>query len=296
VLTYTGSHDGTAYPNTLKILVTGAGGLLAGAVVRAARSKNHDVCPLDRDDLEVTDGPEVERRIAEERPEVVVHCAAYTAVDRAEGEADLAMRINRDGTHHVALAAAQVGVTVLYPSTDYVFDGSSHRPYRPDDEPGPLSAYGRSKLEGERALASAGGRWAVVRTSWLYGEDGPDFVDVILGASGRSDPMTIVDDQVGCPTWTGSLAPALIELAEKGVLGTLHLCDRGEASWLDLAREVATLAGIEVEMTATTTETWGAAAERPRYSVLDCSETEHRMGRTIPAWRASLRTYLEKVR
>lgn len=276
----------------MNILVTGSGGLLGGAVVRAARERGHAVRALDRAALDVTNAEAVRDRITGERPDVVIHCAAYTAVDRAEEEEGLAMQVNRDGTANVALAAADVGASVFFPSTDYVFDGRSDRPYRPDDEPRPLSTYGRSKLAGEQALQAAGGPWAIVRTSWLYGADGRDFVDLILGSGAVTEPLIIVNDQVGCPTWTGSLAPALVELAEQGATGTLHLCDQGEATWLDLAREVASVGGIEVELTAMTTEAWGAAADRPRYSVFDSSEAEARLGRSMPTWGESLRAYL----
>ncbi len=276
----------------MNILVTGAGGLLGGAVVWAARERGHTVDALDRAALDVTDAEAVHGLITERKPDTVVHCAAYTAVDRAEEEAELAMQVNRDGTSNVALAAAEVGAVVFFPSTDYVFDGTSDRPYEPGDEPRPLNAYGRSKLAAEQMLRAGGGKWTIVRTSWLYGADGRDFVDVILGSGERAEPMTIVDDQVGCPMWTGSLAPALVELAEQGATGTLHLCDRGEATWLDLARGVASIGGVEVDLTATTTEAWGAAADRPRYSVLDSSKAEALLGRSMPTWGESLRTYL----
>ena len=185
---------------------------------------------------------------------------------------------------------------MFFPSTDYVFDGRSDRPYRPEDEPRPLGAYGRSKLAGEQALPEGGGQWAIIRTSWLYGAGGRDFVDVILGSEGRTEPLAIVNDQVGCPTWTGSLAPALVALAEQRATGTFHLCDRGEATWLDLAREVVSLAGIDVEIAATTTEAWGALADRPRYSVLDSSKAEAQLGRFMPTWGESLRAHLGAMR
>ena len=276
----------------MRVVVTGAAGLLGNAVVRAARERGHDVCALEREALDVTDSGAVERRIRDEKPNAIVHCAGYTAVDRAEEEAEEAMRVNCDGTRNVALAAAQIGAAVLYPSTDYVFDGRSTRPYRPDDETAPINAYGVSKLAGEQVLASSGCDWAVVRTSWLYGSGGRDFVDVVLDARGNYDAMTIVDDQVGCPTWTGSLAPGIIALAEASASGTCHLCDSDSATWLGLARAVADEASIGLELTATTTLDWGAPAPRPPYSVLDCSESERILGHRMPAWRASLVTYL----
>ena len=280
----------------MNILVTGSGGLLGGAVVRAARERGHTVHALDRAALDVTDAAAVRGRITELRPETVVHCAAYTAVDGAEQEEEVAMHVNRDGTSNVAIAAAEVGAAVFLPSTDYVFDGRSDRPYRPDDAVRPVSAYGRSKVAGESAVKATDGRWTIVRTSWLYGAHGRDFVDVILESGKRTEPMTIVDEQVGSPTWSGSLAPALIELAEQGACGTLHLCDRGEATWFELAREVASAEGLAVEMTATTSDVWNAPAPRPPYSVLDCTEAEGLLGRSMPPWRESLHTYLGEIR
>ena len=276
----------------MRILVTGASGLLGNAVVRAAAGRGHEVRAFPRSEFDVTNPGEVDRRLRAEKPEVVVHCAAYTAVDRAEEESDQAMRVNRDGTRNVAMAAAQVGATVVYPSTDYVFNGRSVTPYRPDDEASPLNAYGVSKLAGEQVLATSGCTWMVVRTSWLYGPGGWDFVDVVLERGERPVGMTVVDDQVGCPTWTGSLAPGMVELAEAGARGTHHLCDAGQASWLDLARQVAQEADLDLELTATTTLAWDAPALRPPYSVLDSSKVEAILGRRMVPWRESLRTYL----
>ena len=289
------SRGPTLEDAVLRILVTGAGGLLGNAVVRTATERGHDVRAFPRPALEVTDPGDVDRRLRAEKPEVVVHCAAYTAVDRAEGELDQAMSVNRDGTRNVAMAAAQVGATVVYPSTDYVFNGRADSPYGPDAETSPVNAYGISKLAGEQVLAVSGCSWMVVRTSWLYGPGGWDFVDVVLEKGERRSRMTVVDDQIGCPTWTGSLAPGILELAEAGAKGTYHVCDAGQVSWLEFARQVAKEARLDVELTATSTLAWGAPAERPPYSVLDCSEAEAILGRGMTPWCESLRTYLSEV-
>jgi len=279
----------------VRILVTGAAGLLGNAVVRVAGERGHDVRALARSALDVTDAGEVERRLRAEKPEVVVHCAAYTAVDRAEEEVDQAMTVNRDGTRNVAIAAAQMGATVLYPSTDFVFSGRATTAYGPDHETSPLNAYGMSKLAGEQVLAVSGCNWLVVRTSWLYGSGGWDFVDVVLEQAERSGGMSVVDDQVGCPTWTGSLAPGIVDLVEAGATGTYHLCDAGQASWLALANAVVEEAGLDLELTATTTLAWGAPAQRPPYSVLDCEKAEGILGREMTPWRESLHTYLSET-
>ena len=195
----------------MRILVTGAGGLLGQALVGAAGERGHDVRAFARSELDVTDAGDVERCLRAERPEVVLHCAAYTAVDRAEEESHQAMSVNREGTRNVATAAAEIGATVVYPSTDYVFDGCADTPYRPDDETGPVNAYGMSKLAGEQVLAVSGCAWLMVRTSWLYGPGGRDFVDVVLErGERRGGGMKVVDDQVGCTTCKGSLVPCIV--------------------------------------------------------------------------------------
>ena len=279
----------------MRILVTGAGGLLGNAIVRTAADRGHDVRPFARSALDVIDPGEVERQMRAEMPEVVVHCAAFTAVDRAEAEADQAMKVNRDGTRNVAMAAAQVGATVVYPSTDYVFNGRARTPYGPDDETSPLNAYGISKLAGEQVLAMSGCSWMVVRTSWLYGPGGWDFVDVVLEKGERPGEMKVVDDQVGCPTWTGSLAPGILELTEADARGTYHVCDAGQASWFELAGRVAQEAGLDIELTATSTLAWGSPAQRPPYSVLDCSNVEAMLGREMTPWCESLGSYLSEA-
>ena len=279
----------------MRVVVTGASGLLGNALVRAAREREHEVCALERSVLDVTDSVAVERRIRDEKPCVILHCAGYTAVDQAEEEPEKAMTINCDGTRNVALAAAQIGAAVFYPSTDYVFDGQSSRPYYPSDPTAPINAYGVSKLAGEQVLSSSGCDWTVVRTSWLYGSGGKDFVDGILDGRSNSDTMRIVDDQIGCPTWTGSLAPGIIALAEVGATGTCHLSDSESTTWLEFAKAVAEEASIGLKLIPTTTLDWGALARRPPYSVLDCSESERILGCPMPTWRASLVTYLSEI-
>ena len=279
----------------VRILVTGAGGLLGHAVVRVAEERGHDVRAFTRSALDVTDPGEVEQHVTAEKPKVVVHCAAYTAVDRAEEESDQAMRVNRDGTRNVAMAAAAVGATVVYPSTDYVFNGRANTPYRPDDETSPLNAYGVSKLAGEQVLAVSRCAWMVVRTSWLYGPGGRDFVDVVLERGERGGGMAVVADQVGCPTWSGSLALGIVELVEAGANGTYHLCDAGQASWLEFAKKVVEEVGIDLQFTGTSTQAWGALAQRPPYSVLDCSKVETTLGREMTPWPESLHSYLSEV-
>jgi dTDP-4-dehydrorhamnose reductase len=275
----------------MRILVTGAAGLLGSAVERQGLERAHDVTGLTRARLDVTEGPSVRRVVLDHRPEVVVHCAAYTAVDRAEREPALARLVNRDGGRHVAEAAAESGAAVVYVSTDYVFDGRERVPYRPDDRPNPLSTYGRTKLEGEEATAESAPEHLIVRTSWLYGS-GRGFVPAILRRARAGEALRVVDDQQGRPTWAPSAAEAILDLVESGARGIWHVAGGGTCTWLELAREAIRQAGLDRPVERVTTEGFGAAAPRPRYSVLDLDATERLLGRAMTHWREDLSRFL----
>ena len=262
----------------MRILLTGAGGMLARAVRREFEERDHEVVALDRPALDVTDAVAVERTIRSVRPDAVIQCAAYTAVDDAEREEARAHLVNAEATRHVARACRAVGARLVYPSTDYVFDGRGREPYRPDHPTAPINAYGRSKLAGEDAAREAG-EYLVVRTSWLYGAGGKNFVATMieLGRAGR--PLRVVDDQRGSPTWTGTLAAVFADLLEREApAGVYHACNRGETTWYGLAREALRLAGIEVEITPVTTAEFPRPAVRPAYSGLDCGAPEAGVG------------------
>ncbi len=286
----------------VKVLITGAAGLLGSAVVEAARQRGHQVVACDRAALDITQPESVRAVVAAERPELVVNCAGFTAVDAAETQPELAMAVNCEGARNVAQAAHGIGARMVHVSTDYVFDGESDRPYTPDDTPNPLGAYAQSKLAGEEAVravwddAADGAGGLILRTGWLYGAGGKNFVDAMLRA-GKARPegvLTIVDDQTGGPTWTGSLAPALIALAEQGATGVLHLSDAGEATWLELACEAFRISAFAGELpSGVSSEAWGAPAQRPTYSVLDTAAANTQLGRAMPHWKDSLRSYLQ---
>ncbi len=278
----------------MRLLITGARGLLGTELVDRASRLGLEVHATDIDEMDVTDRGAVESVVGSLRPEVILHCAAYTAVDRAEEEPDAAMRVNRDGTRNVARAAAEVGSLLIYLSTDYVFDGEKRSPYVPEDPPNPQGAYARSKLAGEEEAQSAGGEWLVVRSGWLYGSGGKDFVDAIVTAAREGRKLRVVSDQRGCPTWVGSLTPALLDLIEGGARGIFHVTDRGEATWHELAEMALALAGIDAEVAPVSTEEWGAPAPRPEYSVLDLEKAESFLGNLMPRWQDSLRHHLEE--
>src|SRR4051812_26650066 len=207
----------------MRLLVTGAGGMLGQDLVHAARAAGHDPVALFRTQLDVTDPAAVAAAVAHASPDAIVNCAAWTDVDGAESERAAAAAVNGAGAGHVAGAAADTGASLVHVSTDYVFDGRARRPYRESAPTRPLSAYGATKLEGERAVERAGGEHTVARSSWLFGAGGPNFVETMLRLGAERDAVSVVTDQVGCPTFTGHLAEALLALAEAGPRGLVHV-------------------------------------------------------------------------
>jgi dTDP-4-dehydrorhamnose reductase len=279
----------------VKVLVTGAGGMLAREVASEFDRRGHELVLLTRRDLDVTDGEAVRARLHAERPGAVVHCAAYTAVDAAEDEPEAAFAVNAIGTGHVAEACAETGARLVYPSTDYVFDGSATRPYGPSDPPAPLSVYGCSKLAGERAALSAGDP-VIIRTSWLYGAGGKSFVETMVRLGRQQQRVNVVTDQRGRPTWTRTLANVIGDLLDADVRGNFHVSDGGPpVTWFDFAREIFACEGLSVEALPADSAGFARRARRPKYSVLDCSSTEEITG-PLPDWRDSLRAYLAQRR
>jgi dTDP-4-dehydrorhamnose reductase len=274
----------------VKLLVTGAGGMLGRDVLAAAERAGHDVTGFGRADLDVTDASAVRSAFDAERPDAVVNCAAWTDVDGAESDEPAATAVNGAAAGHVAGAAAALGAAVVLPSTDYVFDGTKRTPYVESDATAPQSAYGRSKLAGEHATMAANDRHYVVRTSWLFGVAGRNFVDTMLGLGRDRDELKVVHDQVGCPTYTGHLAAALVRLAAgDGEHGVHHVAGAGECSWFEFATEIFRQADIDVRTLPCTTEEFPRPAPRPAYSVLGSERPD---AIRLPDWREGLASYL----
>jgi dTDP-4-dehydrorhamnose reductase len=236
----------------------------------------------------VTDAGAVGDAFAELRPDTAIQCAAWTDVDGAESAEAEALALNGDAAGNVAAAAASVGASVVLPSTDYVFDGTASRPYVESDPTDPRSAYGRTKLAGERAAAAANPHHFVVRTAWLFGAGGRNFVETMLGLA-DTGVVTVVRDQVGSPTYTAHLAEGLLRLAATGSYGVHHMAAGGQCSWYDFARAIFEDAGVECQVMSTTTDEFPRPAPRPAYSVLD---TEWPDPIRLPDWRDGLREYL----
>lgn len=268
------------------ILVTGAGGMLGRDVLDAATRSGTEAHGLTRSELDITDASAVKAAVAALQPDVIVNCAAWTDVDGAESAEAEALAINGTG----AGVLAEAGPKLVHVSTDYVFDGAKSGPYVEDDPVAPKSAYGRTKLAGERLVAAADPQHAICRTAWLFGVGGPNFVETMLRLADERGAVSVVDDQVGCPTWTAHLAEALIQLALSPDAGGIHhLAGSGSTSWHGFAKEIFDRTGTDCELTAVTSEQFTRPAQRPANSVLATTRTDTPR---LPDWREGLDGYL----
>ncbi len=286
----------------MRLLITGAAGMLGTDVRLVADAAGHDVAAMSRTQLDITDADAASAIVAELRPEVIVNCAAFTNVDAAESDPDAAAAVNAVGAGNVADAAANTGAWVVHVSTDYVFDGAGTRPYLESDPTGPRSIYGSTKLLGERAVAlRSPKRHTIVRTAWLFGTAGPCFPTTMLKLAAERDTINVVDDQVGCPTFTGHLAEALIAFATAAAaaagpngggvrppLGIFHVAGSGQCSWFEFARETLARAGAAATVLPCTTDEFPRPARRPAFSVLRSA----RDAPVLPDWREGLEEYL----
>ena len=275
----------------MKVLVTGAGGMLGRDVVLAAGNAGHDVVGFGHTELDITDGSALGAKLELERPDVVINCAAWTDVDGAEESEDAALAVNGAAAGNVAAAAAAVGASIVYVSSDYVFDGSKGALYVETDQTAPLSAYGRTKLAGEEATAAANKRHFVVRSSWLFGIGGSNFVETMLRLASTQNEVLVVRDQVGSPTYTWHLAYGIVRLIEGVEFGIHHMAAGGACSWYDFAREIFDQAKVECLVLSATTDMLGRPAPRPAFSALD-SQREHAI--ELPPWRDGLSAYLSQ--
>ena len=273
----------------MKLLVTGAAGMLGRDVLLAAGNAGHDVVGYGRAELDVTNPDVLDRKLDLERPDVVVNCAAWTDVDGAEEAEEAAFAVNGAGAGNVAAAADAVEARILHVSTDYVFDGAKGSPYVESDQPAPLSAYGRTKLAGEEATVAANKRHFVVRSAWLFGIGGPNFVETMLRLAADHGEVLVVRDQVGSPTYTWHLAYGIVRLIEGLEFGIHHMAAAGACSWYEFAREIFEQAKVECKVLSATTDMLGRPARRPAFSALT-SQREHAI--RLPNWQDGLAGYL----
>jgi dTDP-4-dehydrorhamnose reductase len=253
----------------------------------------HEVISVDLPEVDITRPDALPACIAATRPEVVIHAAAFTAVDECERQPDLAFRVNGEGTRLVAQACRDAGLPMLYVSTDYVFDGEKPAPYLESDAPNPLGVYGRSKLEGEKHVGEILAGYWIVRTSWLFGPHGKNFVATILQRARSGETLRVVDDQIGAPTYTMHLAAALEAIITRGEYGIYHATSQGVCSWFDFARAIVRAAGMDDSLVApVATSASDRLASRPRNSRLAAGHLQQQGLPLLPSWQEGLRCYL----
>jgi dTDP-4-dehydrorhamnose reductase len=276
-----------------KVLIAGVHGQLGRAVAKACTDRGIDCEGRDIDTLDIGEAAAVTGWIASSRPSDLINCAAYTAVDDCETDEQAALKVNGTAVGHLASACNAVNARLVQISTDYVFAGDGDRPYREDDRVAPISAYGRTKLRGEE-LAFGARRHLVVRTAWLYGHGGRNFVGTIRGQlEGGADRLRVVDDQRGSPTFCDDLAEAILELMGKDTDGVFHAVNSGETTWHGFAVAIADILGAQVEISKVTSKEFPRPAARPGYSVLDTTKMTRVLGHPMPPWRDALVRYLE---
>jgi dTDP-4-dehydrorhamnose reductase len=283
----------------MKVLVTGVRGQLGFDVVGELKRRGHEAIGIDVAELDITDGEAVASFIGNVRPEAIVHCAAWTAVDAAEDEENIekVRAVNAKGTEYIARAAKNVGAKLVYISTDYVFGGAGERPWEPDDERAPLNIYGQTKYEGELAVEEALDEYFIVRISWVFGVNGKNFIRTMLALSQKYEALRVVNDQIGLPTYTYDLARLLVDMIETDKYGRYHATNEGEyISWADFANEIFSAAGKSVSVTPVTTAEYGVSkAKRPFNSRMSREKLSENGFALLPDWKDALRRYLMEI-
>ena len=278
----------------MKILVTGATGQLGHDVCGVLLQRGIEHIGVGSADFDITNRESTQAFLVNYQPDAVIHCAAYTKVDLAEDEPERCMRVNADGTQNIALACREIGAKLLYVSTDYVFPGTGEKPWETDDATGPLNVYGKSKLAGEDAVRKLVEKHFIVRTSWVIGEHGNNFVKTMLRLAETHSELRVVDDQIGSPTFTADLAPVLRNMIATDKYGVYHATNEGFCSWAELAEAVFRFAGRNVTVHPVSTEEYGAKAIRPKNSRLSKRSLDAGGFARLPEWEASLARLLEK--
>ena len=268
--------------------------MLGRELIAVAKHLKLDFTGFDLGDGDITNRMAVQRAVQEANPRLILHAAAYTAVDKAESEPDMAYFVNATGTQNVCLAAQLLDVPIVYLSTDYVFDGTKAEPYDEWDTPNPLSIYGKSKLAGEWFVRQLCPKHYIVRTSWLCGHGGANFVETILKLAQEREKLQVVNDQHGSPTFCRDLAPEIFRLTESGAFGTYHLTNQGYTTWFDFARKIVELAGMKTPVHPITTAEYPRPAPRPGNSRLSPRLYENAIGNRMPKWEEGLQWYLSQ--
>lgn len=280
----------------MKVLVTGINGQLGHDVMRELEKRGHEAVGVDIEEMDITDAACVRRVMTRTVPEAVIHCSAYTAVDRAEEEVELCRRVNAEGTKNVAEVCAELDCKLLYLSTDYIFSGEGERPWEPGDEPDPLNVYGLTKYEGEQEIKSRINKFFIVRISWVFGVNGNNFIKTMLRLGRENGAVRVVDDQIGSPTYTYDLAVLLVDMIETEKYGEYHATNEGVCSWYEFAKEIFAAAGMsEVEVTPVSSEEFPVKAKRPKNSRMSKEELVKNGFNKLPSWQDAVKRYVPLV-
>ena len=281
----------------MKVLVTGVTGQLGYDVVRVLRGRGVETVGATRAEMPLDDPEKARAFVEATRPDAVIHCAAYTAVDRAEDEREICHAINAESTRTIAGACEEIGAKLVYISTDYVFPGTGEKFYETDDETAPCNVYGASKLAGESAVrdAMASGRFFIVRSAWVFGVHGKNFIRTILGLAKTRDALTVVDDQVGSPTYTADLAELLADMVESEKFGVYHATNEGICSWAELAAEAIQQRGLRTKVTPVSSDMYPTKAVRPKNSRLSKASLDRGGFHRLPDWKDAVRRYLVEL-
>lgn len=279
----------------MRILVTGYNGQLGYDVVRLLESQGEEVLGTTMDDFDLTDEAGVKAFILNYKPDTVVHCAAYTLVDKAEDNREICYAVNVLGTKYIAEVCREIGAKMVYISTDYVFDGSKKGSYEINDEVSPVNYYGESKLQGERAVTETLENYFIVRVSWVFGENGTNFVKTMLRLAETRDEISVVSDQVGSPTYTKDLAVLIAEMIRTDKYGTYHATNEGNCSWHEFAEAIFDLSGVAVKANGIPTSDYPTRAKRPMNSIMSKDSLDQAGFKRLPDWTDALSRYLKKA-
>lgn len=280
----------------MKVLVTGVKGQLGYDVMKELTSRGMEAIGADLEEFDITNIEQTSAFITESAPDAVIHCSAYTAVDRAEEDFDTCYKVNANGPENIAAVCKKLDIPMLYISTDYVFPGDGQRFYEPEDATGPAGAYGKTKLAGEEAVKALLDKYFIVRISWVFGYNGNNFIKTMLRLSETHKELTVVNDQIGSPTYTVDLAKLLVDMIVTDKYGTYHATNEGICSWADFAREIFAQAGKDVVVNNVTTEEYGAKAPRPKNSRMSKDKLVEAGFSRLPQWQDALARYLEDLK
>ena len=279
----------------MKILVTGVGGQLGYDVCKVLTARGIENKGVDLVDSDITDAVATHAYIVNYAPDAVIHCSAWTAVDKAEDQLETVRKVNAEGPRNIAQACKEIGAKMLYLSTDYVFPGDGERFYEPDDPTGPLGAYGQTKLEGERAVQELLDRYFIVRISWVFGKNGNNFIKTMLKLAETQREINVVCDQIGSPTYTADLAPLLCDMIVTEKYGVYHATNEGVCSWAEFASEIFRLAGKDTKVNPIPTSEYPTRAARPLNSRMSKNKLERMGFSRLPTWQDALGRYLKEI-